>query len=494
MTTQSQLPLKWYVPFASGAAPGQVQELPVTSADPTRASQTLGFPPLTMQPPESGGVPPQGPDVNGGMNQIARVCWWMLNGGGFPYDATFATNANILGYPNGAVLQRADFAGEWLNLVDSNQVNPDTATGAVASNNWAPLFVPYGRLNLTSITGGTLTLTYAQAAFDRILVSGTLTSNETIVVPNWVKRWILVNNTTGGFTLTIQPVGGTGVLIPQNATEVPIVCDGTNMSLPAYGGALTPPPAVSSGQAVTFGQVSGLVGQVRNLRAWQSTAAGTLAFTADEIIVETALGGLRYCLPSFNQTVSTSNTNLIGGVVGAALTTGFAGIYAAYNPTTGAQGIFAVNANALVPNVAVSPPTGWVATGLISVWPCTATNFGVAYQSDRNVSTLANSFPVSAAASLTSISIASAVPVNAKACNGYLILGSTAATSATFYLASSAGGIGQIEPIAFSSAGATSNSSAYSGLQIIATQTIFYTATNATGTPTFSIQVCGYTF
>lgn len=249
MTTQSQLPLKWYVPFATGDATRV--EIPVTSADPTRASQTLGFPPLTMQPPESGGVPPQGEDFNGGMNQIARICWWMLNGGMFVYDSTFASNSNINGYPNSAVLMRSDFAGIWLNQADSNQVNPDTATGAVASNNWVPLAPPYGRLNLTTLTGGTLTLTYAQAAFDRLILGGTLTSNQTVIVPNWIKRWLVVNNTTGNFTLTVQPVGGAAVNIPQNASETAIVCDGTNLTLPY----LSVNAAVQATQPPQMGQI-----------------------------------------------------------------------------------------------------------------------------------------------------------------------------------------------------------------------------------------------
>lgn len=225
MTTQANIPLKWYVPFANGDA--SRVEIPVTTADPTRASQTLGFPPLTMQPPESGGVPPQGEDFNGGMNQIARVAWWVLNGGGWPFDATFATNGSINGYPNGATLQAADFRGDWINTSDNNQNNPDT-TGT----GWVPGF-QYGVTALSGLTGGTVTPTPAQAAKGTITLAGTLTSALTIVLPAWLKTWTITNNTTGAFTTIVKTAAGSGVVVNQ-AANANVVGDGTNITLPAF--------------------------------------------------------------------------------------------------------------------------------------------------------------------------------------------------------------------------------------------------------------------
>lgn len=221
MTTQANIPAKWYVPFANGD--GSRVELPVTTADPTRASQTLGFPPLTMQPPESGGVPPQGEDFNGGMNQVARVCWWVLNGGGWPYDASFATQANILGYPNGATLQAADFRGDWINTSDNNQNNPDTS-----GTGWVPGF-QYGVTALAGLTGGTVTPTPAQAAKNSITLAGTLGSALTIVLPTWLKNWTITNNTTGAFVTIVKTAAGAGVTIPQTGQPTRVTGDGTNI-------------------------------------------------------------------------------------------------------------------------------------------------------------------------------------------------------------------------------------------------------------------------
>jgi len=245
MTAQASIPLKWYVPFAQGDT-ARV-ELPVTTSDPTRASQTLGFPPLTMQPPESGGVPPQGEDFNGGMNQVARVAWWILNGGQWQYDSTFATNSNINGYPKGAYLQSADSLGNWINTADNNQNNPDT-TGT----NWVPGF-QYGTTALTGLTGGTVTPTPAQAAKGSITLAGTLTSALTVILPNWVTNWTITNSTTGAFVTIVKTAAGSGVTIPQNASPTRVSGDGTNIVQAAENVAA----ATLSTQPLQLGQATG---------------------------------------------------------------------------------------------------------------------------------------------------------------------------------------------------------------------------------------------
>lgn len=277
MTAQASIPLKWYVPFANGDA-GRT-ELPVTTADPTRASQTLGFPPLTMQPPESGGVPPQGEDFNGGMNQVARITWWTLNGGGWPFDATFATNSNINGYPNGALIQSADFRGYWLNTLDNNQINPDTV-----GTGWVPAF-QYGSTAVAT-TGGTTTLTPAQAAKQGLSFTGVLASNATIIVPNWIKSWDVSNATTGAFALTVKTAAGSGIVIPQNGATTAVAGDGTNVTQSSRNIAT----GTNSTQAATIAQT---VGRLLNVQYF--LAAGTSTYTptagTTSVVVECIGGG-----------------------------------------------------------------------------------------------------------------------------------------------------------------------------------------------------------
>src|ERR1700739_2297379 len=247
MTAQSPIPLKGYVPFAQSDS-ARV-EIPVTSSDATRASQTLGFPPLTMQPPAVGGVPPQGEDFNGAMNQVARIAWWVLNGGAWPYDSTFATNSNIGGYPNGAKLQSADFLGQWISTVDNNQVNPDTV-----GTGWVPGY-QYGATAVTGQTGGTTTLTPLQAAKRGITISGTLTSALTVIMPAWIKDWSITNNTTGAFALIVKTAAGSGVTIPQNGSPTLVAGEGTNIVQPAQNIAA----ATSATHAMQLGQATGRV-------------------------------------------------------------------------------------------------------------------------------------------------------------------------------------------------------------------------------------------
>lgn len=218
----SQLPLKWYKPFAADDA--NKVEIPVTSANPLRASQSLGFPPLTMQPPESGGVPPEGEDFNGAMNQVARVVWWMMGGGALPFDAAWAADANIGGYPQGATVTSADLQGEWISGADNNTNDPDTVGTA-----WVPGYA-YGSTSLTGLTNANVTLTPAQAAKGTIRLAGVLTGNIQIIFPDWLKDWSIINNCTGAFSVTCKTAAGAGVVVPQSGGTQILWGDGTNLN------------------------------------------------------------------------------------------------------------------------------------------------------------------------------------------------------------------------------------------------------------------------
>lgn len=221
-------PQKFLVPFAKNDS--AKVEIPVTSADPTRFSQSLGSPPLTGMPPEAGGVPPQLEDFNGAMNQIARGVWWALGGNRFGFDATWAGDSAINGYARGAVLPAALGTGsigmgEWINNAEDNTANPDTlGTG------WVPGY-HYGSTALTGQSGGTTTLSPAQAAKRVITISGSLTSNLVVVVPEWIYEWSFYNNTGGGFTVTVKNAATPGVIVPQNGAPTPVTCDGSACSL-----------------------------------------------------------------------------------------------------------------------------------------------------------------------------------------------------------------------------------------------------------------------
>lgn len=75
---------------------------------------------------------------------------------------------------------------------------------------------------------GTTVLTRDQAACDIIEFTGVLTGNRTIEVPAVPWPWIVYNNTSGAFTLTVKTNAGTGIAVPQGKRQV-LYCDGTDV-------------------------------------------------------------------------------------------------------------------------------------------------------------------------------------------------------------------------------------------------------------------------
>lgn len=273
---QSNQPPKFVIPFAQNDSAKAV--IPVTSADDTRASQSLGFPPRTGLPPEAGGVPPQKADMNGALNQLAGPILWALAGGRFPFDNAFASDTNVGGYPLGANLLAADARGEWFSTANDNLVNPDTiGTG------WVPGY-HYGATALAGQTGGSTTLTPAQAAKRVITVAGTLTSNLVLIVPAWVYSWTITNNTTGAFSVSVRTAAGSAAAIPQNGAPTPVNCDGTNCSLLAANIAA----ATSGTQAARLDQVGG---RLLNVRRFTSSSTYTPTAGTTQVVVELVGGG-----------------------------------------------------------------------------------------------------------------------------------------------------------------------------------------------------------
>jgi hypothetical protein len=81
-----------------------------------------------------------------------------------------------------------------------------------------------------SVTGGTVTLSQAEASNIIQEYFGTLTSNCTIILPPTVQLYSFRNNTSGSYTLTFSTgaVGALTITLPQNQTIIAI-CDGTNV-------------------------------------------------------------------------------------------------------------------------------------------------------------------------------------------------------------------------------------------------------------------------
>jgi len=221
----SQTPTLVPLAFAANGTKNTIPEASQIGITPGAASLNDGFPPLTFTPIAAGGVPPAGADFNGILNLISAVIRWQNAGGQFKWNSAFATDTNVGGYPAGAVLERSDGAGFWLNLADNNATNPDATDGSAA--NWAPL-EGYGITAVTGLTNANVTLTPPQFGLPIITLSGTLTGNVQIIFPALKSQWLLINNTTGAFTVTAKTAAGSGVAVPQGVSAQ-LYGDGTNI-------------------------------------------------------------------------------------------------------------------------------------------------------------------------------------------------------------------------------------------------------------------------
>ena len=403
-----------------------------------------------------------------------------------------------------------------------------------------------GLVSVNVAGGANVTLTAVQAGNGILVFTGALTANIAVIVPNTSKTMIVENLTSGAFTLTVKTAAGTGIAISQGKTQE-VFCDGTNVLLSssdfvnmALTGVPTAPtaapgtnttqisstafvtaavaavssgyallagsssqafsvaPATAATNAVQFSQISGLAGQALNLVMSVAAASAMATLTADEIIVESALGGLRYCLASFSKTINLATTGAGGMDTGSAPVSGFVALYAIYNPTAATAALLAVNTTAAVaPSVygGANMPSGFAASGLVSVLPTNASSqFPALYQYNRAVSAPGASVTTATAVStLTSVSLASGIPKNAKNVSGQVGISTTSAGNGQVNMAATASGSPVQRQFAYSgtSAGALSAVTPFSKYPLITPQTIWWSALVASGT--FNSASIGFT-
>jgi len=97
----------------------------------------------------------------------------------------------------------------------------DTTWGTKTNTNLQLIEQGAAQWTNVNITGsGDYTLTATDYTTDEsrsfsLNLTGLLTGNRTVIAPAVGKPYIVVNNTTGAFTVSIKPVGGASVTIPQ---------------------------------------------------------------------------------------------------------------------------------------------------------------------------------------------------------------------------------------------------------------------------------------
>lgn len=244
-------------------------------------------------------------------------------------------------------------------------------------------------------------------------------------------------------------------------------------------------------------QLTGVIGTSRNAKMSVTVASATATFTADELIVQTALGGRQYKLSSFSKTINLATTGAGGMDTGTVPAAGFVALYAIYNPTTQVSALLAVNATSvLAPEVygGANMPSGYTASALVSVWRTASSQFIIGYQVARQVSfvrilVLTSSTNVSTFATLF---VPTVIPINAINANLDGNIGSsTASSSVNISIATYSSGVGTIPATSTANAGF---SCSFTGALIGTPQSVFYIASAQAGTPSYTIYVSGYAF
>ena len=367
--------------------------------------------------------------------------------------------------------------------------------------------------SIQTVTASTTLTTTALGALVNVTATGqTITLPPASNCPNGTSICVTYMQSSGSTTVARNGTdtlafgqGSSANSITLNPGEtIQFVSNGTNGWVSAgqtLSTGVTPVAGDNSTKLATTAfanQVGGVVGSVRNLKMSVTTASASATLTADEIIVETALGGAPIRLANFNKTINLATTGAGGMDTGSAPVSGYVALYAIYNPTTQTSALLAVNAtSSAAPNVygGANMPSGYTASALVSVWPTNGSGqFIAGYQRDRRISrngvTVLNSN--TAQASYTSVSAASAIPLNAIAVSGSLAMTSTATGSAmTFNVAGDSVGSGVQNYGSAIPTGGIGQGTDFV-CDVITNQTLYYQSTNGSGTPTYQITISRY--
>lgn len=240
-----------------------------------------------------------------------------------------------------------------------------------------------------------------------------------------------------------------------------------------------------------------VIGMSRNARMNVAAASSTATFTADELIVGTALGGKQYRLSSFNKTINLAITGPGGMDAGAPPVTGFVALYAIYNPAIRDSALLSVNATAAVaPEICPgsSLPAGYTASALVAVVPVASSQFAFCAVQGRSVgiSSATVLSGTTAPGSVTAQAI-TAIPLNAQSVDLTVTVGITANdTTGALTLAASSGLVaGKLITIGAAGTGGTISETSNLTLPVLANaRTLFYRIASAT--LSYGIVTSGY--
>ena len=306
-------------------------------------------------------------------------------------------------------------------------------------------------------------------------------------------RMILIINSTDAVTLKIDP----SVVL---ATRQYV--DSTMIEVKAYADDLMAKHLVATHphpQYALTDSLTGVVGTSRNAKMNIVAASASATFTADELIVQTALGGRQYKIAKLNKTLNLAIVGAGGMDIGAVSASGFVAIYAIFNPLTRDSALLAVNlaAAAVAPEVyaGANMPGGFTASALVSVWLVAGSKLTMGIQTGRHIVTASNQvFSATSVipATPTGLSLSAYIPANAKEVDIFQRFVSTSADFQQMAITSTINSIGLFGVL--SNASAVNQQFGSTGsIKIVDPQTLYYYQTGAVST-TRQLYVLGYIF
>jgi hypothetical protein len=161
--------------------------------------------------------------------------------------------------------------------------------GTENNNSWSLLDQNMGGTSTITLTGGNVIATSAQAGALIQNLTGTLTSAATYILPALGGFYMVENNTTGAFSVTIASSGGGKTFVITQGSVAWLVCDGTNI-IPGN-------PDFLSGES--FVNVAGNA---------NVNATPTQAQSLVQVLTGALTGNIQYILPAAGRAYSIYNS------------------------------------------------------------------------------------------------------------------------------------------------------------------------------------------
>ncbi|WP_429498963.1 hypothetical protein ACQUFY_06720 [Robbsia andropogonis] len=300
-------------------------------------------------------------------------------------DGTTATiEANLTAALNALFITPSELSTALANYAAKNgsTANRFSTANAVAATD---------ALNLGQAQSGAIEAAVASGTANAIVLTRTVPV--TALTDQMKVRFKAVSANTGAVTLNDSGIGAKSLYGQGNVALVggEIVSGGEyeavyNSTAGVYqlvaqsGGSMQVAAAVASSQALTLGQAqlmfTPVLGATPRLSANVTVGATTATFTDDAITCATSLTGTSYRIAGFSASINLATTGIGGMDTGTATAGGFLAVYAAYNPTTKAYGVFGSMEGSVAPPKiygGANLPSGYTATALIAVVPISST-------------------------------------------------------------------------------------------------------------------------